>query len=277
MSWNKPASDRPAATAPGLVPAPVFPSTVIVLPTYNEIANLARMATELLALSPSISLLIVDDASPDGTGQEAERLAVSLGRITVLHRSGKLGLGSAYRQAFAFVLRNSEAELICQMDADFSHRPADLLTLLDAAHCGAGDVVVGARYIRGACVRNWSLARRLFSRAANLYVGAITGLPLSDMTGGIKCWRRKTLQAIDLEAVASEGYGFQIEMSWQAWKRGFTVYEVPITFVERAQGASKMSWAIVREAVRLPWRLRFGRRACTPGHHAESHGHAGRP
>jgi dolichol-phosphate mannosyltransferase len=276
MLPNNPASDLREATAPALAQASVFPPTVIVLPTYNEIANLGRMAAELLALSPSITLLIVDDASPDGTGQEAERLAASLGRIAVLHRSGKLGLGSAYRQAFAAVLRHTDAELICQMDADFSHRPADLLTMLEAAHCGAGDVVVGARYIKGACVRNWSLARRLFSRAANLYVGAITGVPLSDMTGGIKCWRRKTLQAIALDAVTSEGYGFQIEMSWQAWKRGFTVYEVPITFVERAQGASKMSWAIVREAVRLPWRLRFDRSSCPPRHHGEGDGHAGR-
>lgn len=258
MWLNNPESHTSEAETFPPAPASTLPPTVVVLPTYNERVNLPRMVEALLDLSPSISLLIVDDASPDGTGEEANRLATaSPGRVTVMHRPGKLGLGSAYRQAFAEVLRSTQAELICQMDADFSHRPADLLRMLDAAHCGAGDVVVGARYVHGGCVRNWSLSRRLFSRAGNLYACWITGLPQSDVTGGLKCWRRKVLEAIDLNAVTTEGYGFQIEMSWRVWKSGFAVYEVPITFVERVHGISKMSWSIVREAVLLPWTLRF--------------------
>lgn len=231
--------------------------TVVVLPTYNEIANLRRIATEILSLSPSIALVIVDDASPDGTGEEAQRLAASEPRVTVIRRQGKLGLGSAYRQAFQAILRRTDADFICQMDADFSHRPADLLKIIQAAHCGTGDVIVGSRYVAGAQIHNWSLARLWLSRFGNLYARLITGMPQFDVTGGMKCWRRKTLQAIDLDAVATDGYGFQIEMSWNAWRLGFSIHEVPITFVERVHGTSKMSWAIVWEAMFLPWRLRF--------------------
>ncbi|TAJ07865.1 MAG: polyprenol monophosphomannose synthase [Nitrospirae bacterium] len=256
-------SSKPAGTRSALGPSTPLgpadlPPTVVIIPTYNEIANLARIAVEVLGLSPSISLVIVDDASPDGTGREADRLAASLRRVTVMHRRGKLGLGSAYRQAFKAVLQSTDAELICQMDADFSHRPADLMKILNEARNGAGDVVVGARYVRGACVQNWSRRRKLLSRAGNLYARWITGMPQSDLTGGMKCWRRKVLEAIDLDAVTTEGYGFQIGMCWQVWRSGFAVYEVPITFVERAHGASKMSWSIVCEAILLPWTLRFG-------------------
>jgi dolichol-phosphate mannosyltransferase len=229
----------------------------VVLPTYNEIENFQRITSEILALSPAIRLVIVDDASPDGTGEAAVRLAASQPRVTVIRRQGKLGLGSAYRQAFRTILERTDADFICQIDADFSHRPADLLTIIESAHRGSGDVIVGSRYVPGACIRNWSLGRIWLSRFGNVYARLITGMPQSDVTGGMKCWRRKTLEAIDLDAVATDGYGFQIEMSWNAWTHGFSIHEVPITFVERVHGTSKMSWAIVWEAMFLPWRLRL--------------------
>jgi dolichol-phosphate mannosyltransferase len=235
---------------------PSFATTVVVLPTYNEIANFRTIAMEILSLSPSIRLLVIDDASPDGTGEEAERLAASSRHVTVIRRGGKLGLGSAYRQAFQMILKHTDADLICQMDADFSHRPADLMKMIEAARSGKGDVVVGSRYIPGACIRNWSRRRIWLSRFGNLYARLITGMPQSDVTGGLKCWRRKTLESINLEDVTTDGYGFQIEMSWNAWKLGYSIHEVPITFAERTLGVSKMDWQIMREAMLLPWKLR---------------------
>jgi dolichol-phosphate mannosyltransferase len=235
---------------------PSLTTTVVVLPTYNEIENFLSIATEILSLSPSIRLLVVDDASPDGTGEEAERLAASSKRVTVIRRGGKLGLGSAYRQAFQMILKDTDADLICQMDADFSHRPADLLKMIEAARSGKGDVVVGSRYIPDACIRNWSRRRIWLSRFGNFYTRLITGLPQSDVTGGLKCWRRKTLESIDLDALTTDGYGFQIEMSWNAWRLGYSIHEVAITFAERTQGVSKMDWPIVWEAMLLPWKLR---------------------
>ena len=240
-----------------LMRTPSLTPTVVILPTYNEIANFRSIATEILSLSPSIRLLVVDDASPDGTGEEAERLAASSRRVTVIRRSGKLGLGSAYRQAFQTILKHTDADLICQMDADFSHRPVDLMKMIEAARIGKGDVVVGSRYIPGACIRNWSRRRIWLSRFGNLYARLITGMPQSDVTGGLKCWRRKTLESINLDAVAADGFGFQIEMSWNAWRLGFSIHEVAITFADRTHGASKMGWPIVREAMLLPWKLRM--------------------
>jgi len=238
--------------------------TVVVLPTYNEIANLRGIVTEILKVSPAISLVIVDDASPDGTGEEAERLAASLGRVSVIRRRGKLGLGSAYRQAFQSILKGTDAEVICQMDADFSHKPADLMRALDAVCNGGWDVVVGSRYVPGARIHNWPRRRLLLSRFGNVYTRLVTGIPQFDVTAGMKCWRRKALEEIDMDSVKTDGYGFQIEMSWNAWKRGCTIYEVPITFAERAHGASKMDWPIVWEAMLLPWKLRFRSAARTP-------------
>jgi len=240
-----------------------LPPTVIVIPTYNEIANLSRLVPEVLAISPSIRLLVVDDASSDGTGMEADRLVASLGRMDVIHRPGKLGLGSAYKQAFQTVLRTTGAEFICQMDADFSHRPVDLRNVLEAACRGVADIVVGSRWIPGGTVSNWPFRRSLLSRVGNLYARMILGVPQCDLTGGLKCWRRKVLESIDLDAVVAENYAFQIEMSWRGWKHGFSIYEVPITFVERAQGVSKMSGRFVGEALVLPWRLRLQQRAET--------------
>jgi dolichol-phosphate mannosyltransferase len=240
-----------------------LPPTVVVIPTYNEIANLSRLVPEVLAISPSIRLLVVDDASSDGTGMEADRLVASSGRMDVIHRPGKLGLGSAYKQAFQTVLCTTGAEFICQMDADFSHRPVDLRSELEAACLGVADIVVGSRWIPGGTVSNWPFRRFLLSRVGNLYARMILGVPQCDLTGGLKCWRRKVLESIDLDAVVAEHYAFQIEMSWRGWKHGFSIYEVPITFVERAQGVSKMSGRVVGEALVLPWKLRLQQRAET--------------
>jgi dolichol-phosphate mannosyltransferase len=240
-----------------------LPPTVVVIPTYNEIANLSRLVPEVLAISPSIRLLVVDDASSDGTGMEADRLVASLGRMDVIHRPGKLGLGSAYKQAFQTVLRTTGAEFICQMDADFSHRPVDLRSVLEAAYRGVADIVVGSRWIPGGAVSNWPFRRFLLSRVGNLYARMILGVPQCDLTGGLKCWRRKVLESIDLDAIEADNYAFQIEMSWRGWKHGFSIYEVPITFVERTQGVSKMSGRVVGEALVLPWRLRLQQRAET--------------
>ena len=234
-----------------------IPPTVVVIPTYNEIENLSRLEPEVLAISPSIRLLVVDDASSDGTGMEADRLVATLGRMDVIHRPGKLGLGSAYKQAFQTVLRTTGAEFICQMDADFSHRPVDLRSVLEAACRGVADIVVGSRWIPGGTMSKWPFRRFILSRVGNLYARIILGVPQCDLTGGLKCWRRKVLESIDLDAVVAEHYAFQIEMSWRGWKHGFSIYEVPITFVKRAQGVSKMSGRVVGEALVLPWRLRL--------------------
>ena len=250
--------------SPGAVMQEIaFPPTVVVIPTYNEIANISRLVPAVLAISPSIRLLIVDDASSDGTGMEADRLAAALGRIDVIHRAGKLGLGSAYKQAFQTILRTAGTEFICQMDADFSHRPEDLKSMLEAASRGVADIVIGSRWISGGAVSIWPFRRLLLSRAGSLYARMLLGIPLYDVTGGLKCWRRKVLESIDLNAVEADGYAFQIEMSWRSWQHGFSLREVPITFVERADGVSKMSWRVVREAVVLPWKLRMRQSANT--------------
>ena len=240
-----------------------LPPTIVVIPTYNEFPNLSRLVPEVLAISPSVRLLVVDDASTDGTGVEADRLAASSGRMDVIHRPGKQGLGSAYKQAFQTILRSTEVEFICQMDADFSHRPSDLKTMLEAASRGVADIVIGSRWVPGGSVRNWPFRRLLLSRFGSLYARMMLGVPLRDVTGGLKCWRRKVLESIDLDAVEADGYAFQIEMSWRGWQQGFSLYEVPITFVEREEGVSKMSWHVVGEAIVLPWKLRFHPRAKT--------------
>jgi len=213
----------------------------------------------LLALSPSVTVVVVDDGSRDGTGEAAERLAAATGRVRVLRRPGKLGLGSAYRDGFRLVLAALPAELIAQMDADLSHAPDDMARLLAAARDGLGDVVVGSRHVRGAAIRNWPLRRRMLSRAGSLYARLVTGLPQRDATSGMKVWRRAALESVDFDGVRADGYGFQIEMSWLAWKLGLSVHEEPITFVDRVGGASKMSGRIVREALLLCLRLRFRR------------------
>jgi len=228
--------------------------SLIIVPTYNEKGNVERLVGALFDLDRDIEILIVDDNSPDGTGEIADRLSAGDRRVHVLHRPGKLGLGSAYIQGFNFAL-NHGYDLIFEMDADFSHDPSYIPRFLEKIQdC---DVVLGSRYIQGVNVINWPMSRLLLSYFANLYTRIVTGLPVKDATGGFKCFRRETLEAVDLDQVKSDGYSFQIEMTFKCWKKGFRVCEIPIIFYERQKGRSKMSKKIVHEAVWMVWRLRL--------------------
>jgi len=228
--------------------------SLLVIPTYNENENIERLVQALFDLGQEIEILIVDDNSPDGTGATADRLAARDGRVHVLHRPDKLGLGSAYIQGFKFALSHGY-DLIFEMDADYSHDPNCIPHFLEKIQeC---DVVLGSRYVQGVNVINWPMSRLLLSYCANLYTRIITGLPIKDATGGFKCFRRHVLEAIDLDQVKSDGYSFQIEMSFKCWKKGFRICEIPIIFYERQKGHSKMSKKIVHEAVWMVWRLRL--------------------
>jgi dolichol-phosphate mannosyltransferase len=228
--------------------------SLIIIPTYKEKENIERLVRTLFDLGQEIEILIVDDNSPDGTGDIADRLAAQDDRVHVLHRPGKLGLGSAYIQGFKFALDHGY-DLIFEMDADFSHDPSYIPHFLEKIkEC---DVVLGSRYVQGVNVINWPMSRLLLSYFANFYTRIITGLPVKDATGGFKCYRRSALQAIDLDNVKSDGYSFQIEMTFKCWKKGFRISEMPIIFYERQRGHSKMSKKIVREAVVMVWRLRL--------------------
>jgi dolichol-phosphate mannosyltransferase len=229
----------------------------LVLPTYNEAENLEPLVAAALANLPdSARVLVVDDSSPDGTGQLADRLAAEEPRIEVLHRAEKEGLGPAYIAGFRHALA-AGAGRILEMDSDFSHDPADLPRLLAATE--EADVAIGSRYVSGGGVENWSKLRQAISRGGSTYARAVLGLPIRDLTGGFKCFRREVLEAIDLDAIASRGYAFQVEMTYRAIGLGYSVAEVPITFRERRAGASKMSRSIVLEAAwRVP-RMRWGR------------------
>jgi dolichol-phosphate mannosyltransferase len=231
-------------------------AALVIIPTYNERENVRRVVGDVLAQDARIHVLVVDDGSPDGTGAIADALAAeSAGRVHVLHRAGKLGLGTAYVAGFRWALARDYA-LVFEMDADFSHDPqhlGDFLVAADAAH-----LVLGSRYQYGkVTVVNWPIARLILSYGANLYARAVTGLPVFDATGGFKCFRREVLATINLDDVRSNGYAFQIEMSYRAWRRGFRLAEIPIVFVDRTEGESKMSGGIVREAVWMVWRLRW--------------------
>jgi dolichol-phosphate mannosyltransferase len=230
--------------------------TMVVVPTYNERANIEELIPRILGQLPDIELLIVDDGSPDGTGEYADSVAAENPRVHVLHRPGKMGLGSAYVFGFTHCL-TTDAELIIQMDADFSHNPDEIPNLVERAD--THDVVLGSRYITGANVVNWPLRRLFLSYFANVYTHVITGLPLRDSTGGFKCFRRKVLADIELETIRSDGYSFQIEVNFRSWRRGFSMVEIPIVFVDRHSGTSKMSRRIVWEAMWLVWRLRLER------------------
>jgi dolichol-phosphate mannosyltransferase len=220
--------------------------TVICLPTYNERENLEPMVRALGAVLPEGGrVLVIDDASPDGTGELADRLAAELGFVDVLHRSEKQGLGPAYLAGFRRVLEEG-ADLVMEMDCDFSHDPVEVPRLIAAAD--DADLVLGSRYVPGGGVRNWGLGRRLVSSAGSLYARVLLGIPVRDLTGGFKCYRRAVLEAIDLDGISSLGYAFQIETTYRALRAGFRVVEVPITFVDREAGASKMSRRIVLEA-----------------------------
>ena len=229
---------------------------LVVIPTYDERENIGRLIPMVLEQDPRLDVLIVDDNSPDGTGAVADQLAgENHGRVHVMHRQGKLGLGTAYLAGFEWALERGY-ELLLQMDADFSHDPAHLPQFLKEAE--NADLVLGSRYREGrVTVVNWPIARLLLSYSANVYARTITGLPLWDATGGFKCFRRKVVEAIALNDVKSNGYSFQIEMSFRAWRRGFRIVEIPIVFVDRSEGRSKMSKKIVREAVWMVWRLRW--------------------
>jgi dolichol-phosphate mannosyltransferase len=218
---------------------------VVCLPTYNERENLEPMLHALA--DKDVRVLVIDDGSPDGTGELADRLAAELGYVDVLHRDRKEGLGPAYLAGFERALAGG-AELVLEMDCDFSHDPNDVQRLIGAVESGA-DVALGSRYVRGGGVRNWGRARRFISAGGSFYARVILGVGVHDLTGGFKCYRRQVLETIDLEAVASKGYAFQIETTYRALRKGFTVVEVPITFVDRIVGGSKMSKAIVVEAV----------------------------
>ena len=227
---------------------------LVIIPTYNEKENIEKIVPEILEKDPSIDILIVDDNSPDGTGKIADRLSSENKRICVLHREKKSGLGTAYLIGFKYALENGY-DYIFEMDADFSHDPAYLPQFLEAIQ--GADLVLGSRYISGVNVINWPMSRLLLSYYANAYSRWVTGLPVKDATGGFKCFRRKVLEQIDLDKVHSEGYSFQIEMSFRAWKRGFKIKEIPIVFWDRRAGTSKMSKKIVREAVWMVWKLRL--------------------
>jgi dolichol-phosphate mannosyltransferase len=230
---------------------------LIIIPTYNERNNLAQLAATIYRQGP-FHLLIVDDNSPDGTGQLADELAAQYaGRFHVLHRAGKLGLGTAYIEGFRWGLAHGY-DLLFEMDADFSHDPRHLPQFLAAIHKGA-DLVLGSRYIAGGGTRNWSLLRRFISRGGSLYAQVILGLPLRDLTSGFKCFRRRVLETLDLDRIRSNGYGFQIEVTYRAYRRGFRIVETPIIFVDRRVGKSKMSRKIVYEAIFMVWQLRFTR------------------
>jgi dolichol-phosphate mannosyltransferase len=229
-------------------------NTLVIVPTYNERENLPLLAERLLHLPVQVDLLVVDDNSPDGTGKLADELAAKHPSIHVLHRSQKQGLGRAYCAGFAWALEH-DYEFIMEMDGDFSHNPEDIPKFLQAAR--DADLVLGSRYLNGIRVINWPLRRLMLSMGAAKYVRIITGLPLSDPTGGFKCFRRRALESIDLKAVHSNGYSFQIEMTHKIWRQGMKVVEVPIIFTDRFQGASKMSGGIVREALIMVWRLLF--------------------
>lgn len=231
---------------------------LIVTPTYNERGNLAPFIHAIRSALPAADVLVVDDASPDGTGALADALVERESRLHVLHRKGKEGLGRAYVAGFRWALARGY-DRILQMDADFSHDPKDLRRLLDAS--GRADLVLGSRYAGGVRVLNWPLRRLMLSYGAGVYVRLLTRMPVMDPTGGYKCFRREVLEAIASETIAAEGYGFQIEVTHAAWRRGFRILELPIVFADRTVGQSKMSLAIAWEAVLLVLRLAFRRGA----------------
>jgi dolichol-phosphate mannosyltransferase len=228
---------------------------LVIIPTYDEAANLQLIVPRVLEQDGRLEVLVVDDNSPDGTGEIADRLAASDARVHVLHRAGKLGLGTAYVAGFKWALERGY-DFVFEMDADFSHDPKHLPEFLAAAR--DADLVLGSRYLHGkVAVVNWPMGRLLLSYFANIYARVVTGLKVFDATGGFKCFRRRVLETIDLAEVRSNGYAFQIEMSFRASREGFRIVEIPILFVDRTDGTSKMSGKIVREAIWMVWRLRL--------------------
>ena len=228
--------------------------SLVIVPTYNELENLPKLIPIVLSQDERIHILIVDDGSPDGTGNYVKEEMKKNDRIHLLEREKKMGLGTAYLAGFKYALQNNY-DFIFEMDADFSHDPNELKNFLLAIK--ENDLVLGSRYINGVRVLNWPMARLLLSFFASVYTRIITGMPIKDATGGFKCFRRKVLEAIDLDKVKSNGYSFQIEMTFKAYCKGFKIKEIPIVFIDRVKGKSKMSKKIVREAVTMVWKLRL--------------------
>lgn len=226
---------------------------LVVTPTYNESENIEQFITQVLQQREDVEILIVDDSSPDGTGEMVERMMSKNPRIHLLRRAGKMGLGTAYVAGFKYALERSY-EFVFEMDADFSHDPKEIPRMLDKA--ATNDLVIGSRYTDGVRVINWPIRRLLLSYSANVYTRIITGMPVKDATGGFKCFRREVLAAIDLEKVKSNGYAFQIEMNFKAFRKGFKLVEHPIIFADRTSGVSKMNRKIVYEAVFRVWKLK---------------------
>jgi dolichol-phosphate mannosyltransferase len=227
---------------------------LVVIPTYNEAENIPKLIPEILEKNPSLEILVIDDGSPDGTAGLVRDIMKQNPRVHILERSAKLGLGTAYVAGFKYAIAEGYS-FVFEMDADFSHRPVEIPKFLKAIK--NADLVIGSRYINGVRVLNWPMQRLLLSYTANVYTRFMTGLPLHDATGGFKCYRRAVLEAIDLDRIKSNGYAFQIEMSYKAWRKGFRLTEIPIVFPDRTTGVSKMSRHIVYEAVRMLWTLRL--------------------
>ena len=228
--------------------------TIVVIPTYDEKDNVRPMAEAVLAESPDIKVLFVDDNSPDGTGQIVDEMAKAEPRVHCLHRTKKEGLGRAYVAGFQEAMRLG-ADKIVQMDCDFSHDPKDLPRMI----AEDADLTIGSRYVKGGATPGWPFKRRLISRAGGVFIRTVTGMPLRDPTGGFKCWKRRTLEALDLPTVRSAGYSFQLEMNHRTWRRGFAIREIPIVFTDRARGYSKITPGIAVESVKIALRLRFGK------------------
>jgi len=227
---------------------------LIIIPTYNEAENVESLLSAIHSQVPDASILIVDDNSPDGTADIVEKLKESDPRLDILRRPGKMGLGSAYIAGFKYALAR-DFEAVFEMDADFSHNPAYLPKFLEALK--EADLVLGSRYVEGGGVENWPLPRKFISIGGSVYSRVILNIPYHDVTGGFKCFRRKTLEALGLDSVRSEGYSFQIEMTYRAHKKGFKIKEIPIIFSDRVGGKSKMSWKIFLEAIYRVWQIRF--------------------
>lgn len=231
--------------------------TLVIIPTYNEYTNMQRMVPVVMGLDERFALLVVDDGSPDGTSELIEQFAKRYsGRVHLIKRSGKQGLGTAYVAGFNYALEHGYT-FICEMDADFSHDPHDLIRLVNGVRQGKGDIVIGSRYCKGISIINWPLSRLILSYSANLYARFVTGAKIMDMTAGFKCIHRKVLEKIDLSRIRSNGYAFQIEIHFRAYKAGFKIIEESIIFREREEGVSKMSKAIVREAIWRVWSLKI--------------------
>lgn len=228
--------------------------SIVIIPTYDELNNIKNLIPDILNIRPEFHILVIDDNSPDGTGEYVEELSKRDDRIKVIRREGKLGLGTAYVRGFCYMLDNGY-DFAFQMDADYSHDPKELNNFVKYAE--EYDLVIGSRYIQGVNVINWPMSRLLLSYFANKYTSVVTGMPIKDSTGGFKCFNRRVLESIDFDDVNSNGYSFQIEMNFKVWKRGFKIKEIPIIFVDRVEGNSKMSKNIVWEAIFMVWNLRL--------------------